>query len=78
MKKKLILFLVLMFPLIFACDLVLDNLGVHIKMEQRKLSNGLTVILVEDHTVPIITYQTWFRVGFCGRTFWNYRYFSHL
>jgi len=27
------------------------------------LDNGLKVILVEDHSVPVITYQTFFRVG---------------
>jgi zinc protease len=38
-------------------------LGINVKLEKRRLSNGLTVILVEDHTVPVVSYQTWFRVG---------------
>lgn len=40
-----------------------DSLGVQLKLQKKELSNGLTVIMVEDHTVPIVTYQTWFRVG---------------
>lgn len=32
-------------------------------VEKYKLPNGLTVVLHEDHSVPIISYQTWFRVG---------------
>jgi zinc protease len=32
-------------------------------VEKYKLSNGLTVVLHEDHSVPLISYQTWFRVG---------------
>lgn len=40
-----------------------STLGVHLKLDERKLSNGLTVVLVEDHTVPVVSYQTWFRVG---------------
>jgi zinc protease len=40
-----------------------SGLGIHLSMEKHTLDNGLTVILVEDHTVPIVSYQTWFRVG---------------
>jgi zinc protease len=32
-------------------------------VEKYKLANGLTVVLHEDHSVPLISYQTWFRVG---------------
>jgi zinc protease len=39
------------------------DLGIHLNMKVVKLSNGLRVILVENHTVPIISYQTWYRVG---------------
>ncbi|MEK2687962.1 M16 family metallopeptidase [Bdellovibrio sp. GT3] len=28
-----------------------------------QLKNGLTVLLVEDHTVPMVSYHTWYRVG---------------
>ena len=33
------------------------------KVEKYKLANGLTVLLYEEHTTPIISYHTWFRVG---------------
>lgn len=39
------------------------DLGVKLSLEQRRLSNGLQVILIEDHTIPIVSYQTWYRVG---------------
>lgn len=39
------------------------GLGVRIRIEKTELSNGLTVILVPDKTVPVVAYQTWFRVG---------------
>ena len=41
------------------------DLGAQIKfqVEKYKLPNGLTVVLHEDHSVPLISYQTWFRVG---------------
>jgi zinc protease len=40
-----------------------EQLGIHLPMKVYNLSNGLRVILVEDHTVPIVSYQTWYRVG---------------
>jgi zinc protease len=36
---------------------------VRFAVEKYTLPNGLTVLLHEDHTVPLISYQTWFRVG---------------
>jgi zinc protease len=38
-------------------------LGINLELEREVLSNGLVVILVEDHTVPVVSYQTWYRVG---------------
>jgi zinc protease len=40
-----------------------SELGVNLPMRVEKLSNGLQVIMVEDHTVPVISYQTWYKVG---------------
>jgi zinc protease len=42
-----------------------EDVGAEIrfKVEKYQLPNGLTVLLYEDHTVPLISYQTWFRVG---------------
>ena len=38
-------------------------LGIQLNYEKKKLSNGLTVLLVEDHTSPLISYQTFYKVG---------------
>lgn len=46
-----------------SCKKTIDTMGVHFDFEVRKLSNGLQVIMVEDHTFPIVAYQTWYRVG---------------
>jgi len=40
-----------------------NELGVNLPMRVEKLSNGLQVVMVEDHTVPVISYQTWYKVG---------------
>lgn len=32
-------------------------------VEKYQLPNGLTVLLHEDHSVPLVSYHTWFRVG---------------
>lgn len=36
---------------------------IHFNVEKYTLPNGLTVLLHEDHSSPIISYNTWFRVG---------------
>lgn len=33
------------------------------KVEKFKLDNGLTVLIHEDHSVPILSFHQWFRVG---------------
>jgi zinc protease len=40
-----------------------SGLGIQLSMEKRTLDNGLQILFVEDHTVPVVSYQTWFRVG---------------
>ena len=47
-----------------------ENLSMKVKpislkldVEKYQLENGLTVLLYVDRTVPIVSYQTWFRVG---------------
>ena len=40
-----------------------DQLKASLKVEKYKLDNGLTVILHEDHTIPMVAYHQWFRVG---------------
>ncbi len=48
---------------LFSCRGSVKTLGVEFKTDIRKLSNGLTVIMIEDSTVPVITYQTYVRAG---------------
>lgn len=40
-----------------------QGIGLKIDLRTRQLPNGLQVVMVEDHTVPIVSYQSWFRVG---------------
>jgi hypothetical protein len=47
-----------------SCRQEADQLGIRFKMEVRNLGNGLKVVLIEDHTVPLVSYQTWFRGRF--------------
>ncbi|MBC7387485.1 MAG: insulinase family protein [Cryobacterium sp.] len=44
-------------------NLELDRLGLRFPLVQKKLSNGLKILVAEDHTVPIVAYQTWVNVG---------------
>ncbi|MCC7440080.1 MAG: insulinase family protein [Bdellovibrionales bacterium] len=37
--------------------------GVKIEVDERKLSNGLTVLMAEKGTAPVVTFQTWIRAG---------------
>ena len=73
MKRLLLLLLT---PLVFLFPTVLcaqaaspppstqgDEFRITLPVTQFKLSNGLTVLLLEDHTVPIISYHTWYKVG---------------
>ncbi len=34
-----------------------------VKFEKYKLDNGMTVILHEDHSLPVVAVNTWYRVG---------------
>ena len=38
-------------------------LGKDFLVERYQLDNGLTVLIMEDHTAPIFSYHTWFEVG---------------
>ncbi len=40
-----------------------EDLKVRLPVTKYKLENGLTVLLLEDHTVPMISYHTWYKVG---------------
>jgi predicted Zn-dependent peptidase len=39
------------------------ELGIKLDLQEHSLSNGLKIVLVPDHTVPVVSYQTWVRVG---------------
>lgn len=40
-----------------------NNLKISLPVTKFVLENGLTVLLLEDHAVPMISYHTWYRVG---------------
>ncbi len=37
--------------------------GPKLSVERYRLSNGLDVLVCEDHSAPVVAYHTWFRVG---------------
>ena len=48
-----------------------------IEYEDYRLDNGLRVILVEDHSVPVVTIDLWYNVG-SGRESRERSGFAHL
>lgn len=40
-----------------------QNLEIKIPVEKFQLKNGLTVLLQQDRTIPMVSYHTWYRVG---------------
>lgn len=45
------------------CRGLQDFLGVKFNLQRMTLPNGLSVLLIEDRTVPVVSYQTWVKVG---------------
>src|SRR5579871_3688900 len=41
----------------------IDQSRLRFSVKKVILPNGLTVLLHEDHSVPTVTYQMWFKVG---------------
>ena len=39
------------------------NMKISLPVTKFTLKNGLTVLLLEDHSVPMVSYHTWYRVG---------------
>jgi len=37
--------------------------GFREQVREEQLANGLTVILLESHRAPVVTFQVWYRVG---------------
>ncbi len=56
-------FLFLMLISLFSIQSRSEDLKISFPVEKYTLANGLTVLLVEDHSVPMISYHTWYRVG---------------
>ena len=48
---------------LFGCDRPFEYAGVRLDVKRVQYPNGLSVVLVENHTSPVISYQTWFDVG---------------
>lgn len=40
-----------------------NSLKISLPVTKFQLHNGLTVLLLEDHSVPMVSYHTWYRVG---------------
>lgn len=40
-----------------------ESIGIQLEVEKYKLSNGLTVVLHQERSAPLVSYQTWFKVG---------------
>lgn len=40
-----------------------QDLQIRLPVEKFKLGNGLTVLLQQDNTVPLVSFNTWFKVG---------------
>ena len=58
-------FLLLVLP---ASGTPLQKLGIELRFHREVLPNGLTVILAPSSQVPVISYQTWYRVGSVDET----------
>ena len=58
MFKKLLLLVVFVFGSSAVASVKLD-----LKVEKYKLKNGLTVLLHQDLTVPVVSFHQWYRVG---------------
>ncbi len=37
--------------------------GAALRIEHFRLANGLSILLCEDHSAPVVAYHTWYRVG---------------
>jgi zinc protease len=56
--------MLLIFSLLSFFSLAADkSLDVHFPVEKFVLNNGLTVLLHEDRSIPMVSYHTWYRVG---------------
>jgi zinc protease len=61
--KHLLTVLLLTWSLASNASAKIDVSKLRFPVTKKVLPNGLTVLLYEDHSVPTVTYLTWFRVG---------------
>ncbi len=62
-KYKIKIFFTLFLFVFLSKQGLSTEVTVHFDVEKLQLPNGLTVLLHEDHSTPLISYHTWFRVG---------------
>jgi zinc protease len=48
---------------IIGCSLGWAGEAFHLDIKEFRLENGLEVLILEDHAVPLVTVQAWYRVG---------------
>jgi zinc protease len=48
---------------IIGCSLGWAGEAFHLDIKEFRLENGLEVLILEDHAVPLVTVQVWYRVG---------------
>lgn len=63
MEGFLVRYLYFLLSLVISQSLVAKEFSIEFPVEKYTLKNGLQVLLYEDHTAPIVSYHTWFRVG---------------
>ena len=49
--------------LVIGCNLGWGQEAFHLNIKEFRLDNGLEVLILEDHAVPLVTVQVWYRVG---------------
>lgn len=59
MSRRIVIVLALCFSLVSHAS----DLKISLPVTKFVLPNGLTVLLLEDHAVPMVSYHTWYRVG---------------
>ena len=55
--------MLLMTCLSISCSLGWAGEAFHLDIKESRLDNGLEVLILEDHAVPLVTVQVWYRVG---------------
>lgn len=69
----------ILFPLSLLCLFITSTSGASVNDQafETVLSNGLKVILLENHKAPLVTFQVWYRVGSRNEV-WEKTGLSHM